>query len=98
MSLKYIASCYLLTGTCIIISNNTEYVPSSNILKSYWNLLKIEDSLFPQTMFAFSPFLVPVFSIGLPILCAMDYFNSGIFNRPVHGDRRINFYDKKEKD
>ena len=83
MSRYYIASSYVLSGACIYSSNIVNYQPKNSILNSHWNLLKVENSPFPQIAFVLSPFLVPVFSIGLPISCVIHHINKITSNNNV---------------
>lgn len=72
MSGYFCAGCYLISGAAIVLSNKTSYQPSLQIIKCYWNLLKMESSPFPQVMFIMSPFLIPVMAITLPILSVSE--------------------------
>ena len=78
--MKYIVSAYLISGSLIFASNKDLYSPKSTMLKHFWDLLKIDTHYGKSTAYTFlvfSPVLIPVYSLTIPIIYEMDKLLNG---------------------
>ena len=75
MAVRIVLGCYAITGTTIITSNNINYQPDTRIMRTYWNLLKVDTPhgvTAATTVFVLAPLFVPVGVLTLPMLYGME--------------------------
>ena len=75
----YIIGSYGIAGSCIYLSNTTNYKPKNVINSTNWDLLKINSDYGRTTstiLFTLSPIFVPIICIDILLIHGYNYVKS----------------------
>ena len=76
---KYILSTYAIGTACVVGANSLDLGSDSLILNTFLDMHNLKDSVgktVATTTILFSPFLVPVYSISIPLMWGYETLNN----------------------